>query len=714
MTDKNDAPRARSRRNSGKATARLVRQTTAADCGHACISMLLDGLGIHIPLLALCARYPVGQRGMSAKEMMDLLRMCGARPRALRAQDGALEALRAVGGASIVHYRDEHFAVVAEVGERTVRVLDPAAGELQLSHDAFRARWSGVFICAEAAPDAEISGQRSVVLSLLGEFLRDNGGLWALVVAVALLLTASAVAIPWILSRTAMMAFSTGSGADALHVIAFATIAATMLFAYWLRSRAALMIQLRLERRLASRFLERLMRLPARVFAMLPTGDLLSRVNAVSGVRDFLSGKVATFVLDICVAGATIGIAWYLDAGIALVFLALTAAVSLVLLALWPHYRERVETEILAQAGYGAILAETLNGGIEIKVNRRESVFVDRMVDGLAQHQSRIDRRGRLAAVMDAIYAFQERVVPPIAVLSAMLAAPLASLEPIDLFFCYFLLSMAAPSIRSLQSFCMQTVMVRMNADRIESIQGLLDFSELETGAATTGPNHDGPLRVAVENLGFSYLGTGAPIIDGFSAEFDDSRMNVVIGASGGGKSTLLKLIGGLLVPDRGRIAIHLPGQPTRSAHAGAAAYLSQHPMVFSGTVTENICMFEPEPDPARIARCAQAACIHDEVMAWPLGYATPLVAAGRSISAGQAQRIALARLLYSAPAVMLLDEFTSDIDAGTERRMVENLRAWPGMKIVVTHRTSWVTAADRVIPLDARPAPERIDERQL
>ncbi|MGO4779235.1 cysteine peptidase family C39 domain-containing protein, partial [Lysobacter sp. 2RAB21] len=78
----------------GAARTKFVSQTSAADCGHACISMLLSGLGLRMPMLALAARYPVSQRGMSAKEMLDVLRMCGVRPRALRASDGGVEALK--------------------------------------------------------------------------------------------------------------------------------------------------------------------------------------------------------------------------------------------------------------------------------------------------------------------------------------------------------------------------------------------------------------------------------------------------------------------------------------------------------------------------------------------------------------------------------------------------------------------------------------------
>ena len=137
--------------------------------------------------------------------------------------------------------------------------------------------------------------------------------------------------------------------------------------------------------------------------------------------------------------------------------------------------------------------------------------------------------------------------------------------------------------------------------------------------------------------------------------------------------------------------------EPAAAPGAAAVAYLNQHPALFAGSVEQNIAMFDPQPDLQRIERCARAACIHDEIVAWPLGYRTPVVAVGQSLSSGQCQRIALARLLYSHAPIMLLDEFTSDIDAATEGAILHHLRQWPGMKIIVTHRTQWIQPGDRV-----------------
>jgi ABC-type bacteriocin/lantibiotic exporter with double-glycine peptidase domain len=662
--------------------------------------MLLGSIGVSMPMLSLSARYPVGQRGMSAKEMMDVLRMCGARPRALRAQEGTLKALSAVDLPVIVHLKREHFVVVAAMNANTVSILDPAAGEQVVSHADFIAQWTGVFIGAELEPGRESGASLSPLRELMTDFLKENGSLWALLLAMVILVTVATVSVPWLLSRAVMMLAESGRGAEMFFGLTLIVLAFTMVLAFWMRARVGLLIQLKLDMKLTRRFVERLLHLPSRVFALIPTGDLLARVSAVASIRDFLAARLAGLVLDFTILITATAIAFYQSPHITLTFLALSGICSVFLAFSWSRYRRLVETELLANSNYNSTLAETLGSGLEIKVNRKEDVFAARLIDHFGEYQNRVEVRGRQAAIFDAIYSFQERIVPVAATMAPLLLIPNLMIEPLNTFYCFFVISLCTPSVRSIQSFCMQMVLVRLNADRMESIQGLMQLGEESLEPVTDEPLWSEQPQVEVDSLTFSYLGTGAPVLEGVSACFDAARLNVIIGVSGGGKSTLLKLIGGQLVPDKGRIRIRIPGQPPLSALSGVAAYLNQHPTMFSGTVAENISMFDPKPDSALIARCARAACIHDEISAWPLGYNTRMVSGGHTVSAGQCQRIALARLLYSKADVMLLDEFTSDIDPATERTMVENLREWPGMKIIVTHRTQWLSAQDNILNL--------------
>lgn len=683
----------------GTTKTKFVSQTSAADCGHACISMLLSGLGLRMPMLALAARYPVSQRGMSAKEMLDVLRMCGVKPKALRATDGTVQALRHAALPAIVHLRHEHFVVVGAVDDKTVAVLDPATGESRMAHAEFEAMWSGVFICAERDETARSQVSISPLGQLFKEFLGENWSLWLFLLSVIALTVATTISFPWLLSRAVTFLAYGGSGSATGLGMGLLVLSLAFVVAHWMRARVSLLIQLRLDRSLITRFVDRLLKLPLRIFSLLPAGDLIARVNSVSGVRDFLSARITGLILDSGVLMATLAVLAFQSAPVALLFLALTLLSTAVLILCWKRLLRLTGGEVLAYSGYYSTLAETLTMAVDVKVNRKEQVFADRLMDRFGEHQKWLEARGKLNAVFEALYAYQDKVVPIAALLLLFVAFPSIDLSDQTAFYCYFLLGWTGPSVRAIQMFFMQLVVVRINADRIESIQGLMSLDDAAPAADAQAPPWAGPSQVAVSGVGFSYLGTGTPVLEDVSANFDDRGLNVIVGPSGCGKSTLLKLIGGLLLPDAGSIQVRVHGERSGGVGATAAsvAYLNQHPALFAGTVAENIAMFDPQADIERIERCARAACIHDEIVAWPLAYRTPVVAVGQSLSSGQCQRIALARLLYSHAPIMLLDEFTSDIDAATEGAILRHLRLWPGMKIIVTHRTQWIQPGDRV-----------------
>nr|WP_285222329.1 MULTISPECIES: ATP-binding cassette domain-containing protein [unclassified Lysobacter] len=532
---------------------------------------------------------------------------------------------------------------------------------------------------------------------LFKEFLGENWSLWLFLLSVIALTVATTISFPWLLSRAVTFLAYGGQGSATGLGVGLLVLSLAFVAAHWMRARVSLLIQLRLDRTLITRFVDRLLRLPLRIFSLLPAGDLIARVNSVSGVRDFLSARITGLILDSGVLVATLAVLAFQSAQVALLFLALTLLSTVVLVLCWKRLLRLTGGEVLAYSGYYSTLAETLTMAVDVKVNRKEKVFADRLMERFGEHQKWLEARGKLNAIFEALYAYQDKVVPIAALLLLFVAFPSIDLSDQTAFYCYFLLGWTGPSVRAIQMFFMQLVVVRINADRIESIQGLMSLDDATPPADAQAPVWDEPSQVTVRDLGFSYLGTGTPVLEHLNARFDDRGLNVIVGPSGCGKSTLLKLIGGLLLPDAGSVQIRIKGEREGAAGAAAVAYLNQHPALFAGSVAQNIAMFDPQADVERIERCARAACIHDEVAAWPLGYQTQVVAVGQSLSAGQCQRIALARLLYSHAPIMLLDEFTSDIDAATEGAILRHLRQWPGMKIIVTHRTQWIQSGDHV-----------------
>jgi ATP-binding cassette subfamily B protein len=176
-----------------------------------------------------------------------------------------------------------------------------------------------------------------------------------------------------------------------------------------------------------------------------------------------------------------------------------------------------------------------------------------------------------------------------------------------------------------------------------------------------------------------------------------------IVGRSGSGKSTLACLLLGLYPPTSGRILFDgrdLVELDLRSLR-GQIGIVTQRPYLFGGTIRQNIALSDPEMPFEMVVDAARLACIHDEIVAMPMGYDTPLIDGGVSLSGGQQQRIALARALAHRPTILLLDEATSDLDSVNERMAQHNISALGCTRIVIAHRLSTIVDADLILVME-------------
>jgi ATP-binding cassette subfamily B protein len=210
--------------------------------------------------------------------------------------------------------------------------------------------------------------------------------------------------------------------------------------------------------------------------------------------------------------------------------------------------------------------------------------------------------------------------------------------------------------------------------------------------------------RLEADGVSFAYGGPLAPaVVKDVSLEVQPGQQVGIVGRSGSGKSTLARLLLGLYAPTAGRILFDgqdLAGIDFRSLRS-QIGIVTQRPYLFGSTIRQNIALNDPGMDYQAVVEAAERACIHDEIVAMPMGYDTPLVDAGASLSGGQQQRIALARALALRPTVLLLDEATSDLDSVTERRVQQNIRTLGCTRIVIAHRLSTIIDADLILVME-------------
>jgi ATP-binding cassette, subfamily B, bacterial CvaB/MchF/RaxB len=206
--------------------------------------------------------------------------------------------------------------------------------------------------------------------------------------------------------------------------------------------------------------------------------------------------------------------------------------------------------------------------------------------------------------------------------------------------------------------------------------------------------------RIELRNVSFRYAETEPFVLDHISFIVQPEEFVTIMGPSGGGKTTLIKIMLGLLEPTEGQVLID--GTPLSTvgprAYREQVAAVMQEDQLLSGSIADNICFFDPSFDQARMIQCAQSAGIHDEIMLMPMTYNSLIGDMGSSLSGGQKQRVMLARALYRQPRILFLDEGTAHLDVDNEKRINESLKSLQMTRISVAHRPQASDGADQIL----------------
>jgi ATP-binding cassette subfamily B protein RaxB len=207
---------------------------------------------------------------------------------------------------------------------------------------------------------------------------------------------------------------------------------------------------------------------------------------------------------------------------------------------------------------------------------------------------------------------------------------------------------------------------------------------------------------IELRNIRYRY-GVGEPeVLKGISLKIRPGEMVVLVGPSGGGKTTLVKIMMGLLNPSYGEILVG--GRQLSSFNRRASRQLigsvAQDDELYAGSLAENIAFFDPEIDMMRVEKVATLACILDDVNQMPMRFDTMVGDMGSVLSGGQKQRVLLARALYHDPPILFLDEGAAHLDPQSEQRVIEMLTGLGKTIVMVAHTSKSIERAQRIIPI--------------
>jgi len=239
----------------------------------------------------------------------------------------------------------------------------------------------------------------------------------------------------------------------------------------------------------------------------------------------------------------------------------------------------------------------------------------------------------------------------------------------------------------------------------VTSIERLMELEDLEEEPREKAVRLDEAPEIVVSKLTYAYPGAQEPVLKDFSCTFPAGRLSVIAGHTGIGKSTLLRLIMGLLKPQEGSVT--LDGIPAGPAVRGNFLYVPQGNTLLSGTIRSNLQLASPNASEEEMKEALDTA-VASFVFNLPKGLDTPCGETGSGLSEGQAQRIAIARALLHPGSVLILDESTSALDAQTEKTLIANLhRIYHGRKTIlfISHRPAAMEVADQIVEVKTQDA---------
>jgi ATP-binding cassette subfamily B protein RaxB len=678
---------------------RPLLQSEAAECGLATLAMIALHYGHRINLPGLRQRYPTSIKGTTLEELMAIASDLELAPRALRLEVAELGKLQKP---AILHWDLNHFVVLESATPRHVTILDPARGRRRMTLAAFGRHFTGVAL--ELTPTADfkpIEARTRTRLSDLWSRLSNFGGPFTQIVILSLLMQLTTLVAPFFIQLTVDEAIGQGdTSLLTILLIGFVVVYGLAAVTRALRDWVVLTLGQSLSYQLGGNLIRHLVRLPLGYFERRHVGDLLSRIGSIQPIQALLTKGIVNILIDSALLATTLVVMMLISPTLTGIVVALTLLYLIVTQLLYPGLRRRTEEEIMARANEETYLMETMRAIRAIKLHGHEAL----RENGWRNRYAEVISAGYKARIVDIKLDLAENILFGLSFLLTVYFGALAVMDQrltVGLLLAFLAYrSSFSSSASSLVGQFQKWRLLGVHLDRLSDIVG-----ERKEEIRLGGPRQalmPGP-GVRVEGLTFAYTPAEAPILDQVDIDIPPGSFVAIVGPSGSGKTTLMRILLGLLQPASGKV--HVEGVPlgpaTMAAWRRRIAAVMQDDYLLSGTLADNIAFFDPFPDQQLIEHASRLARIHNEILKMPMGYHSLISDMGAALSAGQRQRILLARALYRDPDALFLDEGTANLDPATEAQIATMIAGLEITRVVIAHRPALVEKADIVFEVD-------------
>ncbi|MBB5202291.1 ATP-binding cassette subfamily B protein RaxB [Glaciimonas immobilis] len=686
------------------ATLPLILQTESAECGLACLAMVAGFHGYRSDLGTLRQRFPISLKGATLRDLIHVAAQMSLASRAVKLDVDALDQLRLP---CVLHWNFNHFVVLQKVGRRTVTIYDPAAGIRQCSLQEVSDAFTGVAL--ECWPDAGFRPAQEVRRVHLRDLVGRVSGLYrsfGQIILLSLALEAFALVSPffmqWVIDNVLVTA-----DRDLLLTLAvgFGLLLVVQQLISLARSWATMYMSTTLNVQWQGNVFTHLLRLPVDWFQKRHLGDVVSRFGAVGAIQHTLTISFLEALLDGAMAALTLVLMFLYSPLLAWIAVGAMVLYGLVRWAWFAPLRRATEEQIIHAAVQQTHFLETIRGVKTIKLFQRSDArrggWLALLVDQI-NADLRTQKLSLLYRSLNGLIFGIENILI-ISLGAKLIMDGSFSIGVLIAFVAYK--GQFDSRVSALIDKWVEVKMLKLQAERLADIvlqapepqpTSAMDFSAAQDDAAL-------PATLEVKNCRFRYGEREPDVLSDISFTVAAGESVAIAGPSGGGKTTLINILLGVLTPTEGQVLIgHRDLQQVGLATVrGMVATVLQDDVLFAGSIADNICFFDPVADRTWITQCAQMAAIHDDIAAMPMAYNTLVGDMGTVLSGGQKQRVLLARALYKRPQILFLDEATSHLDIAREKTVNASIQSLQITRVIVAHRPETIASADRVLMLE-------------
>ena len=673
----------------------IIHGVEAAECGLACMSMIAKYHGHDVDLGGMRQKFTLSMSGATLRSIMELADQMDFSTRALRVELGSLSKVTAP---AILHWNLNHFVVLKSAGNNKVVIHDPALGRREFSYEEVSKHFTGVVL--EITPSKSFTKIEAKQKTRIRDLWSKLEGFWLALFQILGLSVAFQVAVfaaPFYLQL--MVDEAVGSFDENLALVlalGFGGLLIIQVAISALRSWAIQSIGFLLSFQMTGNLVRHLLRLPTSFFEKRHVGDIMSRLGSAAPIRDLITTGFISTIIDGVMAIILIGILFVYSSQLALVVLASLVLTLGLTFAFYPGQRKRTEEQIIAAAKEQTHLIESVRASTTVKLMGRESERESAWRNLFANVINASFSIGKYSIGMTAVQTLLTGIQSIVIVYLAVKLILQADGFSVGMLFAFMSYRQTLTNrVLALISQAIQFKYLSLHLERIgDIIHAKSDRAEDEgqTQIEVQG-------NITVRDLSFRYGAADPLVLKDVSLEIKAGEFIAFTGLSGGGKTTLFKLMLGLYEPEEGEIL--LDGRTANKeafrqwrSHVGV---VSQDDQLLSGTIADNIAFFDPDLDMKKVQIAAMAAQVHNDIVAKPMQYLSLVGDMGSTLSGGQRQRVLLARALYRQPKILMLDEGTANLDPETENQIADLIAQMPITRIIVAHRPALIERADKV-----------------